>query len=376
MNKISPRLLISFILIILTSACAPGWEITLTAENLPDQTISIQDVTFYLKKSTEEINKLPLGQMLYEVGFSIIDTISLTLEDGSRKSFVWDEIARLTTISETGTVSIKGTEYSPTDILVNPSFTAETAQYSIMDIAPTLANALGLPDIPESSGTNRYEGTAEHGVMILLDGTQFQKLQQMINDGKLPFLQQHKNEIELGATVYPPITTAATAALLTSSPPKVNGVYGYGYRSTKTNTLFDLAADAGRSTIAVEGASLSFNLRNAETILSGDRDGNGFSDDNVFKNSLDIIQSGLPDLLFIHFHEIDDMGHSFGPDSPEYEQALIRVDSYLTKIYEALPEKTLLAIFADHGMHETDNGGDHGTLTAEDLIIPIIFIKK
>ena len=70
------------------------------------------------------------------------------------------------------------------------------------------------------------------------------------------------------------------------------------------------------------------------------------------------------------------MGHGFGPDSPEYQQALVRVDVYLEDIYTKLPEDSLIAIFADHGMHATLDGGNHGTLTPDDLIIPILFIKK
>jgi len=128
--------------------------------------------------------------------------------------------------------------------------------------------------------------------------------------------------------------------------------------------------------IAVEGASLPFNLRNAETILSGDRDGNGFSDDNVFTNSIEVIDANLPDILYIHFHEIDDMGHSYGPESTEYKSAIISVDQYLSEIYDALPKETFIVIFADHGMHETADGGNHGTLTAADMIIPIIFLEK
>jgi len=164
--------------------------------------------------------------------------------------------------------------------------------------------------------------------------------------------------------------------VLTGTNPLKNGVYGYGYRSTELKTLFDLAVENGKNVIAVEGASLPFNLRNAETTLSGDRDGNGYSDDNVFTNSLEVIQSNMPDLLYIHFHEIDDMGHSYGPDSKEYESALIRVDGYLENIFEALPENTFIIIFADHGMHATQGGGNHGTLTAADLIIPIIYLEK
>ena len=128
--------------------------------------------------------------------------------------------------------------------------------------------------------------------------------------------------------------------------------------------------------VAVEGASLPFNLRNAAVILSGDKDGNGYSDDNVFQNALDVIQNNLPTLLYVHFHEIDDMGHSYGENSAEYETALISVDHYIAQLIAALPAETLVVITADHGMHTTSDGGNHGTLTAADMLIPITIILK
>jgi predicted AlkP superfamily pyrophosphatase or phosphodiesterase len=86
----------------------------------------------------------------------------------------------------------------------------------------------------------------------------------------------------------------------------------------------------------------------------------------------------MPDLLFIHFHDVDDQGHSYGPDSPQYEEAIIRVDSYLSQILDALPSNTFITIFADHGMQAdlASNGGNHGQLTESAMVIPIIFIKK
>jgi predicted AlkP superfamily pyrophosphatase or phosphodiesterase len=70
------------------------------------------------------------------------------------------------------------------------------------------------------------------------------------------------------------------------------------------------------------------------------------------------------------------MGHSYGPESKEYQDALVRVDTYISEIYKALPDYTFIVIFADHGMHTTPEGGNHGTLVASDLIIPILFLEK
>jgi hypothetical protein len=365
-----------FFLIISLSACAPRWEITLISSEEAPVSITYSDIKFYIDKSTEDLKAIPLGQMLYASGFTLVDRIALTMDDGSTELFDWTLIAPSATLSSDGTVTVSEIEARPKSIHVHPVKHLPLPQYSIMDIAPTIAKALGLPELPNATGTDRFEGIVERSVMILLDGLQYNKLMAFVETGDLPFFQQHINDIQIGLTVYPPISTSATAALLTSTPPLKNGVFGYGYRSTELTTLFDLAVQSGKSVIAIEGDSLPFNLRNAEVTLSGDRDGNGFSDDNVCQNSLDVIETGMPDLLYIHFHDIDNMGHKYGPDSPEYAQALISVDRYLANIYTKLPDNTMIAIFADHGMHTTEEGGNHGTLTAQDMIIPILFIKK
>ena len=379
MKTIKTHISLSLIFIILVglSSCQSTWAMDVLAEGQTIGTITGKDVAFHIEKSTEEVESVPLGQLLYDHGLTLINQISLSDESGSLATYTWDEIAENTTVNAGGTITISDQTFQPTQITAVPSLLMEKADYSILDIAPTVAAALGWPSLPDSTGEVRlYSGKQwDQAVLILVDGLQFEKLQDMKAAGDLPFLVQLEM-VRQGLTVYPPITTTATASLLTGAPPAKTGVYGYGYRDTDLTTLFDLATEQGQTVIAVEGASLPFNLRNAETTLSGDRDGDGFSDDNVFENALAVIQSEMPGLLYVHFHEVDDMGHSYGPVSAEYHDALVRVDTYLSDIYAALPENTFIAIFADHGMHTTEDGGGHGTLTANDLIIPIIFLEK
>jgi hypothetical protein len=376
MKKLTLIFLITLLLLSLSlSACQPKWEITVFSEGKQVGLITRTEVEFYVEKSTEDTQGVPLGQLLYNLGFTLIEDVAFSLDDEPQNSYVWDGIAEVTTISENGDITVGEQTFTATSLSITPSPLSAMIELSIMDIAPTIASNLGLPDLPDAIGEVRTSVNARHGVMILLDGTQYATLQAMISEGDLPFLQSI-GEIQQGLTVYPPVTVAASAALLTGAPPSVNQVYGHGYRSTESTTLFDLAAEAGLSVIAVEGASLPFNLRNADTTLSGDKDGNGWSDDNVYTNAMDVIANNMPDLLYIHFHEVDDMGHSYGPDSDEYHDALIRVDGYLADILDALPEDTAIAIFADHGTHNTADGGNHGSLIASDLIIPIIFLEK
>ncbi|MDF1518880.1 MAG: alkaline phosphatase family protein [Brevefilum sp.] len=373
-NKTKIILLLFFVFFL--SSCGPAWEINVIEDGRNTGVINQESFEFYDDNYKDETSEIPLGQTLYDIGYTLIDEITFKSESDSSVTYVWDEMGETAVIQGSGEITLEdGTKISADQIEIEtPSI---SSYYSIMDIAPTIAYAFNLPELPDTKGQVRLteSGVWDHAVMIFLDGLNYDILTSLIDTGKLPFFKQ-LNGIQQGITVFPPITTSSSAALLTGTPPKENGVYGYGYRTTTTTTLFDLFAEQGKSVTAVEGHSLAFNLRNAETILSGDRDENGFTNDNVFENSLEVIRSNMPDLLYIHFHDIDEMGHQYGPFSSEYETAIIQVDSYLEEIFTRLPEDTLITIFGDHGMHKTEDGGNHGTLTAADLIIPIIFIEK
>jgi len=373
-NKTKIILLLSFVF--LFSACKPAWKIEVFEDGRNIGVINQESVKFYIDNYQEETSEIPLGQMLYDLGYTLVDEITFISESEASLTYVWDEIGETATIQESGEITLEDDKMISAD-QIEIDAPSISNYYSIMDIAPTIAYAFNLPELPNANGQVRLteSGIWDHAVMIFLDGLNYDILTSLIDTGKLPFFEQ-LNGVQQGITVFPPITTSSSAALLTSTLPKENKVYGYGYRMTTSKTLFDLFAENGKTVIAVEGHSLAFNLRNAETILSGDRDENGITNDNVFENSLEVIRSDMPDLLYIHFHDIDDMGHQFGPFSPEYETTIIQVDSYLEEIFTRLPEDTLIAIFADHGMHKTEDGGNHGTLTAPDLIIPIIFIEK
>jgi predicted AlkP superfamily pyrophosphatase or phosphodiesterase len=91
-------------------------------------------------------------------------------------------------------------------------------------------------------------------------------------------------------------------------------------------------------------------------------------------NALSVLDEGMPDLFWVHFHGIDDAGHTYGPDAPEERQTIAAVDAAVGELLAALPENTLVIIFADHGMHavqEEGRLGNHGHLIERDMLIPI-----
>jgi predicted AlkP superfamily pyrophosphatase or phosphodiesterase len=210
-------------------------------------------------------------------------------------------------------------------------------------------------------------------LLLFLDGFGYLRYQQALAQGDLAALGS-LDEPLLALTTYPPVTSVSTASLLTGAPPSVHGADRSGIRKTEVETILDVAAGAGRRVVAVEGEALAFQLRGAEWQLSGDRDGNGSTDDNVLRNARAVLDQGMPDLLYVHFHGIDDAGHTYGPGTSEERAAVREVDAAAGEILAMLPEGTLALIFADHGMHHVQEAGrlgNHGHLIAEDMLIPI-----
>ncbi len=365
-----------FFLLVLTG-CQQTWQIEVQVNDTAHDVIEQEIVSFYLDELDYEKESILLAQIFYHQGFTLIDNIRIEDNHGQTHIYDWEQIAETSRIFPNGDILINQKTYETQIIHIEPSTLANEIKYSITDIAPTIANILNLPPLTEATGNPIYDGSANHVAMILIDGLQYNKLIELISLNKIPFFSTI-DQIKQGLTVFPSITTASTTALLTGAPPQINHVYGYGYRSTDSDTLFDLAVDNGKAVTAVEGYSLAFNLHNAKVILSGDRDGDGFTDDNVLKNSLNTIESDMPDVLFIHFHDVDDLGHRFGPDSEEYTHAIIKIDDYLSQIFDSLPESTHIIIFADHGMQDDSfsAGGNHGMLTQKAMIIPILLLEK
>jgi predicted AlkP superfamily pyrophosphatase or phosphodiesterase len=220
--------------------------------------------------------------------------------------------------------------------------------------------------------------SASQVLLLFLDGFGYLRYAEALHAGLIPMIRSLPDPL-LGLTVYPPCTSVASAALLTGAPPSDNGVAWRGIRTTEAETLFDIVAEAGRRGVAVEGDALSFNLRHADIQLSGDRDGNGGTDDNVLHNALGVLDEGMPDLFWVHFHGIDDAGHSYGPGTPEERAKVREVDAAVGQLIEAAPSGTLIILFADHGMHtvaEDGRLGNHGHLIARDMFIPIVIVTK
>ena len=363
---------LALILLLWLTGCGPNWEATVVA---PDGSNLVVNAEFLegLADFADEERGVPLERVLWTAGYYALERVIVVEPEGARHEVSWAGAADDAWWQEDGQLEIGGEEYAVARVEAKPLEMLGQVQARIIDIAPTVAAALGLPPLAQATGVALEAPATGQALLLFLDGFGYLPYQNALQAGLIPNLAALPEPL-LGLTEYPPSTRVGTAALLTGAPPQVNGVDGRSTRSTEVQTLFDVASAAGLDVVAVEGEALAFNLRGAEPQLSGDRDGNGSTDDNVLANALSVLDDGMPDLFFVHFHGIDDAGHTYGPATPEEEAVIREVDAAVGRLLEALPADTLVIIFADHGMHmveEEGRLGNHGNLIARDMFIPI-----
>ncbi len=367
---------VGLLLIVLTlSACLRGWEVDLVGPDGASWPVS-RDVLRDLTLNDNE-QEVALEYVLYAAGYDLVESVHLVSDGGDTWSVVWEEGADSVWWGMKGELRIGELSLRPARVEVVSLVPPWPVTAHITDLAPTAAAALGLPAPAEATGRALDVAPAEHVVLLFLDGFGYVRYIEAREEGLIPVLAALEPP-HLALTTYPPVTSVSSASMVTGAPPSVHGATHRGIRRTEVETIFNVVAEAGLTSAAVEGNALAFNLPQTEIILSGDRDGDGSTDDNVLANALDVIRQGMPEFLWVHFHGIDDAGHTYGPGAPEEAATIKAVDGYVGEILAELPDNTLVMIAADHGMHsveEDGRSGNHGHLIASDMLIPIFILQ-
>lgn len=365
-------LLVALLVATLLGGCAPRWTIALEVDGTPATPLTgkaWKESWGNFPGEAADGQAMPLERLLSEAGVDSAETLEM---DG--RSWRWEEICADAWVGRDGRVTVGAdTAEAPTMLSVRRPPEAGRARSTHLDLAPTIAAVLGLPAPQQATGSALTDLRADRAVLIILDGLGFRWYEASRGQGVTPFLDG-LDAPTLARSVYPPVTRVSMAAILSGALPSVNGVRDRGTRNLAVQSILQAVTEAGRRAVVVEGEALPINMPGAELRLSGDRDGDGYTDDNTFCNAMAVIAEGLPEFLLVHFHGIDDAGHTYGPDSAEYRERMTAVDGYLERLLAGFPAGTLVLITADHGMHtvhEGDKLGNHGTLSGEDMFVPL-----
>lgn len=203
-------------------------------------------------------------------------------------------------------------------------------------------------------------------LIIELDGFGYSTYQRALADNILPFLSTLP--VKQAYTYYPSISPVGLAAMVTGEAPEANGIQKRGDRELKVKDIFSIYAKAGKSTAYIEGDMKLINT-SLEPVLCADLDGDGLTDNEVLAAALQALKA-KPDLIFVHFHGIDDVSHKYNPKSKEALARTELLDGYCQELVKNWQGAVIIT--ADHGQH-TENGlGVHGSLADTDMEIPYI----
>ena len=174
-------------------------------------------------------------------------------------------------------------------------------------------------------------------------------------------------------SVMPTITPVNFATMVTGAPPEVHGI-GAITDGFACETLFAVVrAHGGKSAGVGQKGYTGSELLGRSADLWGRAANN--TDDEVEALALEFAAAEGPQFMIVQLGSTDDVFHQYGPSSPRVVPILRETDDRLARMTEQLRALGyVLIITADHGQHDTETGGSHGTAADEDALVPCTWV--
>jgi predicted AlkP superfamily pyrophosphatase or phosphodiesterase len=166
-------------------------------------------------------------------------------------------------------------------------------------------------------------------------------------------------------TVVPSATLVGHASMLGGMTPENHGIYwninAPELGKIKGPTLFTVAQEAGLTSVMIAGKP-----RLEHIVLPGSVDKYdyaGYLDQITVAHALEVINTDMPNILFVHLPDVDEQGHKTGWMSAEQFGTISQADARIGEMIAALDrhgylDHTLLIVTSDHGGEGYRHGGD------------------
>jgi len=254
--------------------------------------------------------------------------------------------------------------------------------YPMTDVAPTLAAILDIPTPAQSSGEPIAEIVADlsgaQGCAVVAPDALGMYPWGLWHQA-MPFLESliGRHHVVLQA-VMPTITPVNFTTMITGADQSGHGIQTKD-QDIGCETIFEVLAAHGKQGAAVgqEGCTMGDLIgRWAERCGQIARRAPRYEDDLVADTLLEVAAEATPEFLITQLVTTDDVFHQFKPSSAQVVPYLQAMDARLNRLVEGLAELDYaIIILSDHGQHDGDGGGTHGTDCDEDSLVPCTWTK-
>ena len=278
-------------------------------------------------------------------------------------------MGRVAAPQETPRVPFRG---RPTGEVISPRY----GEAALADLVPSFLAGLRVPGFRDVLEI----GPVRQAVLLVADGLGFELVRR--HRHLAPFLSQALDGSGPLTTGFPSTTSVSLSSIGTGLPPGEHGVVGYtmglpplpramnmlqwalhGKPADDLRevvvpetffggpTAFERAVAAGVSVDLVGPVDLAHTGLTRSTLRGGryrgTRDGRSLVDQAVRA-----LAEGGPRGAFVYTYHptLDNRGHLFGVDSPEWRETLQAVDRLAQQLANAMPPDSVLAVTGDHGM--------------------------
>ncbi len=209
-----------------------------------------------------------------------------------------------------------------------------------------------------------YPRLAEYVIIVLVDGARPDIIDKVEDEG-FGFLKKEGVLFSNAYGLSPTYSIPARAAISTGLPHEISGVTSNWYKKGVLNmpSMFSLVKSYGLKTGAIGDSSISMLFEDYLDTYIEIPETSGHMKKST-EEAVKIITSGeLPNILWVGFADVDEVGHDHGALSSRYEEAIAEASQLIMKIIETLKmrridDKTVLVVLSDHG--HLDQGGHGG----------------
>ncbi len=224
-------------------------------------------------------------------------------------------------------------------------------------------------------------------ILVVLDGLNYQVARNCM--GYLNgLLEQQRAALYPVQSELPSLSRPLYECLLTGVRPIESGITNNNIaRLSHNESIFSLAQSQGKVTAAAAYHWVSELYNRCPFNAVRDRFTNNqqlniqhgcfyhwdeYPDEALFLDAEHLRQTHQPDFLLIHPMNIDDIGHKYGLDSPQYRNTARHADVILSNYIDVwLADGYQIIVTSDHGMN---NDLSHGGILPEEREVPMFVI--